>query len=353
MATVDKMRMTCLVASILLAAMAAPAYAAGAMTVGQDEGYSGTVLDKITRKWSPPRQLKGNLRLKMVISVDGSGEFLDCVIKKSSGLEALDASACAAARAASPYGAPPYGMPAELFFSFWNGSADSRTPADPATPGADTLDARMASEKAEAANERAKARAEDAAKKSGKKMSPTPVAVTGKNVAQAEQHTKQVQGESQVQQLKPVNQEKITTQKNIQQQGRPERAERPAQESIPAQQTKHAPPAVSAINARHGAIPKAQDRYDEKYDKYLSTVAWKLRNSIYVPVQTPPGLYYATVRIVCDKQGKILNGELLEKSGDETLDKYILQGLKRAGKISPPPADLGDALDLTLTFMRK
>ncbi|MDE6735162.1 MAG: TonB C-terminal domain-containing protein, partial [Desulfovibrio sp.] len=98
---------------------------------------------------------------------------------------------------------------------------------------------------------------------------------------------------------------------------------------------------------------KAQDKYDSRFQKYISTVVWKLRNSMYIPAQTKPGTYHATAQVRLNSAGKILDESILKGSGDALLDKYVLQGIRRAGSVAPPPAGLGDTLDLTFTLTRQ
>ena len=98
---------------------------------------------------------------------------------------------------------------------------------------------------------------------------------------------------------------------------------------------------------------KAQDKYDSRFQKYISTVVWKLRNSMYIPAQTRPGTYHATAQVRLNSAGKILDESIHKGSGDALLDKYVLQGIRRAGSVAPPPAGLGDTLDLTFTLTRQ
>lgn len=106
-------------------------------------------------------------------------------------------------------------------------------------------------------------------------------------------------------------------------------------------------PATASSSAR------AQDKYDSRFQKYISTVVWKLRNSMYIPAQTKPGTYHATAQVRLNSAGKILDESILKGSGDALLDKYVLQGIRRAGSVAPPPAGLGDTLDLTFTLTRQ
>lgn len=96
--------------------------AAAVMSVGQDEEYSGKVMDRIVSKWLPPAQIKNENSLKVRVGLDSDGNVSECKIQKSSGYPKLDQSVCAAVQAGAPYGSPPYGIPAEIFLSFWSGS---------------------------------------------------------------------------------------------------------------------------------------------------------------------------------------------------------------------------------------
>ena len=96
----------------------------------------------------------------------------------------------------------------------------------------------------------------------------------------------------------------------------------------------------------------AQDSYPQKYQAYLRKIVWQLRNSMYVPQESAPGTYYSTARIKLNKQGKILESSIINSSGDKIMDKYVLQGLKRAGHVPPPPEGLGENLDLTFQMVR-
>ncbi|WP_165075188.1 MULTISPECIES: TonB family protein [unclassified Desulfovibrio] len=146
----------------------------------------------------------------------------------------------------------------------------------------------------------------------------------------------------------------------------PAPAQAPAQAAPPADSHAQAA-ALAAATATGGATAtaaatkpsssssgaKAQDKYDSRFQKYISTVVWKLRNSMYIPAQTRPGTYHATARVRLNSAGKILDESILKGSGDALLDKYVLQGIRRAGSVAPPPAGLGDTLDLTFTLTRQ
>lgn len=109
-------------------------------------------------------------------------------------------------------------------------------------------------------------------------------------------------------------------------------------------------PSPASVPATSSGI--AQDAYGPRFKRYFSNVVWKLRNAIFIPVESKPGTYRVTVRLDVDTAGNIKHYDIVSGSGDERLDKYVRQGIKRAGSISPPPAGLGSTMDVTLTLTR-
>ena len=96
----------------------------------------------------------------------------------------------------------------------------------------------------------------------------------------------------------------------------------------------------------------AQDAYAIQFHNYLNKVARQLREASFVPVEAPRGSYYVTVRLTVAKNGAITNYEIVQSSGNDRIDTYVRQGVKRAGKVSPPPAGLASPFDVTLTMVR-
>lgn len=86
--------------------------------------------------------------------------------------------------------------------------------------------------------------------------------------------------------------------------------------------------------------------------KYLGKIRRELRNAMYIPAKTQPGTYHVVARVKCDAAGKILDSSIIKGSGDSLLDKYVLQGIHRAGSITAPPAGAGDTFDITFTLVR-
>lgn len=84
--------------------------------------------------------------------------------------------------------------------------------------------------------------------------------------------------------------------------------------------------------------------------QYIAKIRRELRNAMYIPEKTQPGTYHVTARIKCDPEGKILESSILKSSGDALLDKYVLQGIHRAGKVTAPKS--GDTFDVAFTLKR-
>lgn len=131
----------------------------------------------------------------------------------------------------------------------------------------------------------------------------------------------------------------------------------PAANTPPAPVTAPPAPVQQGITPSPASVPAtssgmAQDAYGPQFKRYFSNVVWKLRNAIFIPVESKPGTYRVTVRLDVDTAGNIKHYNIVSGSGDERLDKYVRQGIKRAGSIPPPPAGLGSTMDVTLTLTR-
>lgn len=240
-----------------LTAAAPAAFAAAIAAADHQEGYAGVVLGKLCEIWTPPADT-GNRMVRVRISVNGDGSVLGCTPTQRSGVPALDASVCEAAKKLGKLETPPYAMPIDVHLAFWSGTP---RPA-PAQQGTIT------------------------------------VSPSGQAAAQ------------------------------------------------PGKQAAPAAPAAS------GGSRMAQDAYAIQFHNYLNKVARQLREASFVPVEAPRGSYYVTVRLTVAKNGAITNYEIVQSSGNDRIDTYVRQGVKRAGKVSPPPAGLASPFDVTLTMVR-
>lgn len=123
------------------------------------------------------------------------------------------------------------------------------------------------------------------------------------------------------------------------------------QEAAPARPAAE-PPRAAAPTVTADGRRKAQDAYAIQFHGYLDKVARQLREASFVPVEAPRGTYYVTVRLTVAKNGAITNYDIVQSSGNDRVDTYVRQGVKRAGKVSPPPAGLASPFDVTLTMVR-
>lgn len=114
------------------------AWTAAMAAADNADGYSGTVLEKVSRLWSPPHDA-ADRKVRIRISIDGSGKVLACEPVASSALAAMDKSACAAVREAAKFGTPPYGLPITVFMTLWTGTPKGadKIPAPQAQAGVD------------------------------------------------------------------------------------------------------------------------------------------------------------------------------------------------------------------------
>jgi len=122
--------------------------------------------------------------------------------------------------------------------------------------------------------------------------------------------------------------------------------------AAPAPEAKSAPVTLDSKPATLTTPLKAQDAYGPKHAAYFRKLVMELRNATFIPAELTKGTYYATVRLEMDASGKILNYSILQSSGSELLDRYVRQGIRRAGKVSPPPAAVGRFVNVTLTLVR-
>lgn len=403
----SSLRVSLLILFTTLFSSAAPASGAALAAADQNDGYSGTVLDKVIAVWAPPPALKGDFEVRLLVSLDGQGRVLNCKAVKPSGMEALDSSACGAVRQVGVFGTPPYGMPLEVHLAFWTGVPKGKARPETLTSeealraevrARTRAERAMGEEKAASVEERAKERAAAIALSAGQplpEVEAAPVAPLPANKAKSAEAAKKkkVQAAGVAADSGPATEVIRASGEKARQPGTQARqavmpapalvaapASKPAaaagqtpegtglteeemRPDLGAATAKAAPPAagapVEAAKAQARMLKtagpeKAQDKYGERYRKYFSNLTWDLRNAMFIPAETAPGTYYATVRLEVDQAtGAIEKYRLLEGSGDKQLDRFVLQGIGRAGSVSPPPAGLGGTLDITFTLVRR
>jgi TonB family protein len=315
---------------------ARPSYGASMTAVDVNEGYGSKILNRLNAVWAPP-DLKGDFALRMKIAVDGDGKVRACAVVKSSGMEALDSSACGAVRQINKFDTPPYGVPCEIYVSFWTGLPRGNTrklPPDPMEAlraevrERDKTERARGKQRADAAEEQAREKAEQAARRTGRPLPdarPRPAEPAG-------------------------------------QQAGDRQAARDAESSLTAEEKRLMMPDAAGDTApRHQpppsrtgqSPPAAAGDTREKTRKYLSNINWRLLNAIIVPAETKPGEYRATVRLHINADGSVAKYELVGDTGDGLLDKYVLRGIRRAGDLPPPPPAFDNPAELTLKLRRR
>lgn len=376
------------------------AFAASAASADQST-YAGNMLDKIIEIWAPPPALKSDFRVRLKVTVNGRGQVEDCKPVKSSGLEAFDSSVCGAVRQIGSFGTPPYGAPMDVHLTFWNGTPKGKPKPETLSSeealraevkARNKAEAALGDTRAEAAEDRARERAEAIARASGKnapEVRPAPVAPAPAPKANAESKKKgskapataqadsapatQLIGRSSptaAESAAPAAKENPARQvDNLPTYGDPDveaaSAAAPAQAQAQVQaQPKAQPPAktdAAAPSGRatvaasgtpaSGATASGATGVDRV--KYRRDATRQVRDAILIPAETEPGEYQTRLRLTISPQGEITDFKVISPTGDKLLDKYVQRGIRRAGSLPPPPAELGGTLDITLTLVRR
>lgn len=362
------------------------AVAATVAAADQNGGYSAKVLAQAVREWTPPPALKGEFEVRIKVALDDAGRLVQCGITKPSGLEALDASACGAVRKAGSFGTPPYGLPIDVHLVFWTGTPKSGMNSEPLSPAQKLMaeekeraqtDRLIAGEKASIHEDIARQRAEAAAKAQGRELPEATVAPvdrpTAKSLGVADSQAKMGQkggpstGSGAKRQSSPV----LVADSGDKAGARPQLSSgsglsddekmlhiplaTPAQQEA-AQNDNQA--AIAKARAEEHARLKKQGSsktdvaQEESRRRYISRVAYALRKAITVPKEAEPGRYQATVNISFERDGTITGAEIAKASTSRLIDKYILQGIQKTGKIETPPSFVGNSLELTFTIRR-
>ena len=384
------------------------AFAASAASADQST-YAGNMLDKIIEIWAPPPALKSDFRVRLKVTVNGRGQVEDCKPVKSSGLEAFDSSVCGAVQQIGSFGTPPYGAPMDVHLTFWNGTPKGKPKPETLSSeealraevkARNKAEAALGDTRAEAAEDRARERAEAIAKASGKnapEVRPAPVAPAPAPKANAESKKKgskapataqadsapatQLIGRSSptaAESAAPAAKENPARQvDNLPTYGDPDveaaSAAAPAQAQVQAQ-PKAQPPAKTDVAATSGRATVAASGTPASGSttsgttasgttasgasgvdrvKYRRDATRQVRDAILIPAETEPGEYQTRLRLTISPQGEITDFKVISPTGDKLLDKYVQRGIRRAGSLPPPPAELGGTLDITLTLVRR
>ena len=378
-----------LIAVTFFCVTAVGAFAASAASADQS-AYAGNMLDKIIEIWAPPPALKSDFRVRLKVTVNGRGQVEDCKPVKSSGLEAFDSSVCGAVRQIGSFGTPPYGAPMDVHLTFWNGTPKGKPKAETLSSeealraevkARNKAEAALGDTRAEAAEDRARERAEAIARANGKdapEVRPAPVAPAPAPKAGAESKKKGAKAPASAQadnapatqligrssptaaeQAAPAAKEKPARQvDNLPTYGDPDMAAASPAAPAQAQAKTDAAPALSGRAAvaapgptASGATASGASGVDRV--KYRRDATRQIRDVILVPAETEPGEYQTRLRLTISPQGEITDFKVISPTGDKLLDKYVQRGIRRAGSLPPPPAELGGTLDITLTLVRR
>ena len=372
----------CLAAVALYCVTADGAFAASAASADQSS-YAGAMLDKITEIWAPPPALKSDFKVRLKVRVNSKGQVEDCKPLQSSGLDAFDNSVCGAVRQIGSFGTPPYGAPMDVHLTFWNGTPKGK-PRPETLNSEEALraevkakskaEAALGDSRAEAAEDRARERAEAVAKAGGKEMPevrPTPAAprsapkvdARGKKTPPDKLRQSASQSDSGpatqlIGKSAPAAEVKAPAARqadNLPTYGAEEDAP-PQKETAqpvapPVPQATLPKPTAGAVAAGRTVAPTAANPATDRA-KYRRDVTRQLRDGMLIPAETAPGKYETNIKLTISPQGDITDFKVLTPTGDKLLDKYVQRGIRRAGSLPPPPAELGGTLDITLILVR-
>ena len=97
---------------------------------GEGEDYATSVFRRLGEVWEPPLGLYGDYSTQIELAIDSSGMLQDCRIKRGSGHDTFDTSACGAAYKAGRFAPPPDGQPTRLLCTLQS-QRSPETPEDP------------------------------------------------------------------------------------------------------------------------------------------------------------------------------------------------------------------------------
>ncbi|MDR1855873.1 MAG: TonB family protein [Desulfovibrio sp.] len=386
----------------LAVALLSPGDAACASVAAADDvkGYSGRVLSKVVKLWTPPPALKGDFQVQVTVSVDGAGKVVDCETTRTSGLEAMDASACGAVTQAASFGKPEGGNPTEVYLVFWSGTPKGKKrPKKLSTEEAlraeiearDKAERAMAEQMADDAERSALERAQAAAKETGKDVPdivvppPAPPAkirkgrdADGEKGGTAKTDTKTPPGAATAEPAPDLviapSGTKATPERP---KASPESAKSEPADAAPDGQVDASRKAEEGDDRQDGksaagdeagkpgdaekakdaakANPESPDKANPERGnegKYLSTLIRTLRKAIILPKSLPSGTWQTTVTVRVAPDGALVESGLKRESGEAVLDRSILEQVGAMKKLPPPPDGAETVVDVPLKFKR-
>ena len=370
-------------------------------------GYSGKVLYKISRLWSPPTDTQ-NRRVSVRLRIDGNGVLQQCDPMTPSDLPEMNRAACAAAKEARDFGTPPYGMPIDVFVTFWTGhpsknSLGARNPVTaPESPpkAAEKPPVPVTPKVAEKPQEKkAETKKPEEKKVEGKKVeAPAPEAKGEKKVeAKPRLEDKKTPAKTEVKsepraeaktESKPAV--KTESQPAVKTEARTEKKAEPAARTTkseskpevkaeakpaPAQSARQAAPPASAapappvrstappapagpavaMKSPSPAVPSGSagtDGTGTPMSRYMDDIIFMARPRVVIPARVPSGRYQVTVALKVDNRGQVGGMEVAKSSGSEALDQSVLTALGKLGKLSAPPDQKAHTLNLNFSILK-
>lgn len=275
------------------------AQAAALIGADQASGYSGHVLEKVSKTWQAPQYPSEHL-VRIRVNIDGDGKILGCWPEQSSNLAQMDKSACGAVHDVGKFDTPPYGLPINVFLTFWTGNPKGNNPYGTAAVGGGGQAPDLAQQNADAATAAALAAARAAeakasvATKNGTAKSATPA--SGQATAPATQAT------------------------------------------VPADSQSR-----GSLVGVSGESPNADE------SRYARRVAREIREKMIIPAEIPKGTYTFRMTVHIGNKGTIDKADITQSSGEALMDKYALRAVKKVKDLTAPPTQ--KAHDLHLTFV--
>ncbi|MBQ9405116.1 MAG: TonB C-terminal domain-containing protein [Desulfovibrio sp.] len=324
-------------------------HAATIVGASLDGKYAAKVVAAVIDAWTPPPALKNDFTVCVQMTIDENGRVAACNILSSSGLEAFDTAACGAVKKSGPFGTPPYAQPVDIYMTFWNGVPKGRETGmlldSDAAMRAEILsrtraNAARGEQHATAVENLARLRAEAAARDSGKDL-PTirpkspPIPPAKPKPASAPRRLRPTFATEDAQHAQ-ASQHIGSTQKP---------APKPINASPKVQGTKP----VTASSSERTA---AQGQKGDALTAYRNEAEARLRKVVVIPAQTAPGSYTARLRLHMAPNGTIARFSTLSSSGNIYLDKAIRSGIRRLGRLPPPPEAAKGIVDIALTLTR-
>lgn len=273
------------------------AHAAALVASDQGGGYSGQVLEKVSKVWQAPHD-PSERTVRIRVSIDGDGKVVSCVPVASSNLPILDKSACTAVNNAEKFSTPPYGMPIDVYLTFWTGWPKGGSGYTPPSMAENSAPTPLAAQNAQSANAVAIALAKAAEARA--------VEATGKGKAEKPSATAPatVAGTEEIKNTEPL-------------------------------------------------VGLAGDAANPDELRYAKKVRRAIRENMVVPAELPKGKYYVTLRVHVSGTGQLTKAEITQPSTDPLMDKYALRAIKRTPTVPVPPSKKLQDLYLTFVLQRQ